>query len=352
MGFTLAFISVFTLAGYAADDGRFNIPEWTQNPPDNPNDLVAKLKEEGYENVTGMPVSVVNSISAEEMPGLRGIVSATRTEGGKLHVISVNYFNTKEQAKEQFDTSRVFLTLMAQGTGAGKSGIVSSSDTVSFTAPDGQYNYYRLSGRVMTSGNIENAPAADPTAEKKSAKPKTGNEQATREWMATKVQSPPKAVLSKSDIDIFVKNHSKIEKILNKYGDELEPVDDMFEKAFGMMILNGVSKGRSAELAESLLKSRNFPVSAGLRSELSKLGLGDNAFEKIQVIVYGGMFARISTMKLTIPEYGSDEMEIALEENPMLGGQMALFGSFESAIHENDMQLISSRMKDLLPLLD
>jgi len=145
-----------------------------------------------------------------------------------------------------------------------------------------------------------------------------------------------------------VKKHSEIENILNKYGDELAPVKSMLEEK----ILYMVAKGVNTELTESLMKIRNFPVSAELRSELSKLGLGDNAFEKIQVIVFGGMFAQTAMMTSTAPEYGSEEMEMALAENPTFSGQMALVGNFKSAIHENDMRLISSRMNDLMPLLD
>ena len=347
LAFTLTVIIVFT---FIADAAQPNIPEWTKKPPENPNDLVKKLEEEGYEDVLGYPLPWVNSLASDSMPGLRGVVTATRTEGGKFNIFLVYYFEAEEYAKKLFEDGGLSFKAWRMA-GIFKGEIVSSSDTVSISDPSGRSAFYRIAGKVVTQGNIENADTAVSVAVPKSTTPQ--DEQAILSWLAAPVQIPPKAVLSKSDIDIFVKNHVEIQKIGRKYSDAQETIENLFTEAFAKVM----AKGDSDALTEAILRIRNFPVPAGLRSELSKLGLGENAFEKLHVILYGGgMYAQTVPMISAIPEYGSEEMEMALEENITLHGSMMFLGDLEkglkAAIHENDMALISSRIADILPLLN
>jgi len=341
-------IIVFSVAAVAAD--MPDIPEWTRNPPENPNDLEIKLKEDGYENVFRYPLQWVDSVAVSGMPGLRNVVTATRTIRNREHALLVYYFGTEAQAKSLFENyARNFRGMMAAG--AVKGDIISGSDTFSISYDtkerDGS-TYYRLSGKVLTQGNIDNSTASVPASDMKKTVTKAGNEQAVKAWLAAPVETPPKSVLSKSDIDIFVKNHNELEKIMNRYENDLASVETMFEEAFG----NAILKGNNAALTEAILKIRNFPVPDGLRSELAKFGLGDNAFEKIQVITYGGgIFANFGSMSSVMPEYGSEKIEIAISEIFMLPGKVTLSDGFRAAIHENDLELIISRIADLTPLI-
>lgn len=343
--FALITIIACTFTAYAAQP---NIPEWTKNPNENPNDLMKKLTEEGYENVLGYPSPLINSLASDLMPGLRGVVAAILTEHGKLTSFLIYYFEAEEHAKKCFEDSISSLEDM-RTIGLIKGGIDSSADTVSISDPAGKSAYYRLSGKVMTHGNVENIDTTLLFDVPKPTSPKSYNEQAVLSWLATPVQTaPPKAVLSKSDIDIFVKNHSELERAMNKYSDILEPIENVLGEAFGKLMM----KGDNNAIKEAILKIRNFPVPDGLRSELSKFGLGDNAFEKIQVITFGGGAFTNAPINSAMPEYGSEEMEMALEEDIALHGVMMALGDLKAAIHENDIELLSSRIADLLPLLD
>ena len=169
------------------------------------------------------------------------------------------------------------------------------------------------------------------------------NEQAAPSQSAPSIQTPPKAVLSKSDIDIFVKNFVKIQTItedMGKYDKELA------------LTMNKLDEVDGDELKSLLLKIRHYPVPAKLGSELSKLGLGDNAFEKMMVFSFGMAAAFADQMGAVMSSLGSAETEQFFAAAPQFKKQMTLSKAYKAAIHESDMTLISSRIGEFMPFMD
>ena len=144
-------------------------------------------------------------------------------------------------------------------------------------------------------------------------------------------QAQPKAILSKSDIDNFVKNYNAIEKVLDAHEDEFSSLEMDFSGMDG--------KDVTAQIA----KIRSFSVSAGLRSKLAAFGLGNNAFEKCMVILYGIGVVYMEEMFASFGKEGGEEMTAMIKEqiNPM-----------KAAIHQGDLTLITSRKADILPILE
>ena len=144
-------------------------------------------------------------------------------------------------------------------------------------------------------------------------------------------QAQPKAVLSKSDIDNFVKNFEAIQETLDSHEEEFSSLEMDFSGMDGRSITAQISKIRS------------FPASAELRKKLAAFGLGNNAFEKCMVILYGISVVYMEQM------FAVPGGEIDKEMAAMIDEQIK---PIKSAIHAGDMSLIFSRKDDLLPILE
>ena len=150
-------------------------------------------------------------------------------------------------------------------------------------------------------------------------------------------QAQPKAVLSKSDIDNFVKNFVEVQETLDAHDDELSSLEMDFSEMEGKSITAAIAKVRS------------FPVSAGLRTSLARFGLGNNGFEKCMVILYGMSVLYLEEMFAGMSGGGQGALDMGEEMAAMIKGQVA---PMKTAIHANDFSLLSSRKGDLLPLFE
>ena len=138
-------------------------------------------------------------------------------------------------------------------------------------------------------------------------------------------QAQQKKVLSKSDVDNYVKNYEKIQEIMEEYSEEIESfVDPSEEDSF-----------------KSAIKLRNASVSRNLQNELSKLGLGNNGFEKVIVLMFGTSVMFIEQMMP--PEAAGDAMQ-----NEM----MAEIKAIKSAINSEDYNLIKTNSENLMELMN
>ena len=145
-------------------------------------------------------------------------------------------------------------------------------------------------------------------------------------------QAQPKAILSKADVDTFVKNYAKINEILDSYDAELSSLDTDFSGMAGKTITDMINK------------ARNFSVSAKLRGDLAKFGLGNNGFEKCMVIIYG--MTAIYMEEILKGVGGGDNSK---EVNDMIKNQI---NPMKAAIHAGDFKLITAQKDALIALLN
>ncbi|MDR3200885.1 MAG: hypothetical protein LBT68_05445 [Spirochaetales bacterium] len=144
-------------------------------------------------------------------------------------------------------------------------------------------------------------------------------------------QAQPKQVLSKADIDNFIKNFEAIQEVLDSNQAEFSSLQKEFDASEG------------AELTAALAKIRALAVSPRLSSGLSRLGLGNNGFEKVMLIFYG--------LVAVIIEQTFQESAIAGQ--PEIAAMIAeQVKPIKAAIHANDLSLISARAEELSPLLE
>ena len=381
------FILVIAAAGcaivvHAEDGGSLTIPEWTKTPPAYADEMVKKLEEEGYNAVLSSDSTNrmyrAQLFDPDDEGGFGGLVSATRNVGGKTRAMLVYYFLTNENAKAQFNAYRQLHSVMAA---AGEiNGLVSNSDTISYRDKAGASYYYRLSGNVLFYENDAEAAGAmkamdfDTMAFMENLGAFMNNKAMAQESSsrtAASVHTPPVAVLSKLDIDNLLKNSKEIRKLIQEYEDKLGT--DLY----------GWNKVHGDDLTSLFMEIRNTSVPADLRLKLSKFGMGDNAFEKIAVIIYGAyaviaqggifnmgdaaekeLYDQVAYMyektyheslPSEMPEDGSAEMELYRAVAPMFGGypllveniHKSLLGDYESAIHKDDLALIHSRIDEL-----
>jgi len=143
----------------------------------------------------------------------------------------------------------------------------------------------------------------------------------------------PKAVLSASDIDAFIKNYTEIGSTLEAYEDALSSINV------------DVSNLEGKAITDAINKARGFAVPAELRTKLASFGLGNNAFEKCVVIIYG------------MASIFMEEFVAAFEEEMGINEQSAevrkqTIDPIKAAIHANDLKLISSRKTELMAIAE
>ena len=144
-------------------------------------------------------------------------------------------------------------------------------------------------------------------------------------------QAQPKAILSRSDVDNFVKNFDDIQEAMDEHEDELSSLTMDFSGMEG------------AKITAQIATIRGFAASAGLRAKLARFGLGNNAFEKCMVILYGMSVIYVEQM------FGMMGGEIDKDMAAMIDAQIK---PIKAAIHASDLSLVSARKDDLLPLLE
>ena len=144
-------------------------------------------------------------------------------------------------------------------------------------------------------------------------------------------QAGPKAILSKGDVDSFIKNYEAIQETLEKHSEEFSSLELDFSNMEGKSITDAVKKVRA------------FPVPAPLRGELAKFGLGNNAFEKCMVIIYSISVVFMEEMFNSMGGAAGNAEIAAVIKNQV--------DPIKAAIHSNDMKLITSRKDELLPLM-
>ena len=141
-------------------------------------------------------------------------------------------------------------------------------------------------------------------------------------------QAQPRAVLSKADIDNFVKNYAAIDEVMSSLpsGDTDIKMDD------------------NEDIVASVAKARSAKIPADVSARLARLGLGNNAYEKCIVISFGTtavfteeMFKAFAESGLDMNDGGSDFLKNIV--------------AMKAAIHANDYNLIKSRMDDLLTVI-
>ncbi|MDR1931601.1 MAG: hypothetical protein LBQ57_02145 [Spirochaetales bacterium] len=143
-------------------------------------------------------------------------------------------------------------------------------------------------------------------------------------------QARPKQVLAKADIDNFIKNFDAIQEVLDAHEEELSS------------LVKELNLAEGSELTAALAKIRGFSVSAALKSGLAQLGMGNNGFEKVMVILYGIATVILDQM---FQAMGSEEPEVTA----MIEEQVR---PMKAAIHASDLSLLSSRAQELVPLMD
>jgi hypothetical protein len=143
-------------------------------------------------------------------------------------------------------------------------------------------------------------------------------------------QSQPKQVLAKADIDNFVKNFTAIQELLDAHVDDLTSVTE------------GMDTFEADDMQATFAKIRSFAVPPDLKKGLSGLGMGDNGFEKIMVILYSVGIVMSDQM---LQEMGVEEQEGAA----IIKEQMQ---SMRDCIHVADMSLIASRSEELMSILE
>ena len=145
-------------------------------------------------------------------------------------------------------------------------------------------------------------------------------------------QAQPRAILAKADIDTFVKNYDAIQEVLDSHTDELSSLEMDFSDMDEKTIIASISKARS------------FPVSAKLRAALAPFKLGNNAFEKCMVILFG-----MSVVYL-------EEMVKEMKNEPEMKEFVAEFDRqikpIKAAIHANDLRLINAQKDELLQIFE
>ena len=141
-------------------------------------------------------------------------------------------------------------------------------------------------------------------------------------------QAQPRAVLSKADIDNFVKNYAAIDEVMSSLpsGDTDIKMDD------------------NEDIGASVAKARNAKIPADASAKLARLGLGNNGFEKCIVISFGTTAVFSEEMFKAFAESGLDMNE---------GGSdfMKNIAAMKAAIHINDYNLIKSRIDDLVAVM-
>ena len=137
-------------------------------------------------------------------------------------------------------------------------------------------------------------------------------------------QAQQKKVLSDNDVKNYIKNYDKIQSVMETYSDEIESYVDPLE----------------TDSFKGAIKLKNAVVSKEMQNELSQLGLGNNAFEKVIVLMFGTSVILIQQMMPA--EAMEDEMEDEM---------MKEINAIKNAINPDDLKMINKYSEDLMELM-
>lgn len=144
-------------------------------------------------------------------------------------------------------------------------------------------------------------------------------------------QAQPRAVLSKTDIDNFVKHYAAISEAMSS-----------------LSSLNMDLEGKNeTDIKTAIAKARSMNIPADLSAKLAKFGLGNNAFEKCIVVSFG-------IMAVFMEEMFAGFMGLAGTDQSADDGTAEFkktIAAMKTSIHANDYNLISSRKEELIALM-
>jgi len=148
-------------------------------------------------------------------------------------------------------------------------------------------------------------------------------------------QTTPEKVLTPADVTAYIGNFTDIQNELDALGDRY---DQMFADPMG----------EQGDLAESFQRLRELDPPAEVAAIMEKNGLGDRGFLKFVVISY---CVGITTMENAYDLYASQYAGNA-QMTAYLGAMKQNVDAMKSAVHPDDLALVSANQADLAPLLE